>query len=83
MHLNLADVRAALARAGWGRAGAGAMSAGAPPRRRPAVVVGEATVEAEYGRDTWDANRLGARARRNIARFGVIPQRWLRQSIKQ
>jgi len=61
------------------------MSAGASPRRRPAVVVGEGdAVETEYARDTCDANRLGVRARRgrNIARFGVIPQPWLRQSIK-
>lgn len=62
------------------------MSAGAPPQRRPAVVVGEGdAVEAEYAQDTWDAIGLGVRVRRrrNIARFDVIPQRWLRQSIKQ
>jgi hypothetical protein len=42
-------------------------------------VLAGASVEDEYGSDTWDAHRLGIAARRGrgIARFGVI---WVRLS---
>ncbi|HZT64219.1 MAG TPA: tyrosine-type recombinase/integrase [Acidimicrobiales bacterium] len=54
-------------------------------QRRPELLaaVGE-SIEDEYARDTWDAWRLGVPARRgrNMARFGVIRQPWLREAIK-
>lgn len=61
------------------------MSAASSPRSRPRLVAdGGDAVEAEYACDEWEAGRLGVTARRgrNIARFGVIRQPWLRQSIK-
>ena len=54
-------------------------------RARPEVLAGAGEVEAEYAKDTWDAARLGVPARRgrNLARFGVIAQPWLRETIKR
>lgn len=54
-------------------------------RARPEVLAGAGEVEAEYGKDTWDAARLGVPARRGrtTARFGVIRQEWLREAIKR
>ncbi len=54
-------------------------------RARPEILAGAGEVEAEYAKDTWDAARLGVPARRgrNLARFGVIAQPWLRETIKR
>ena len=55
-------------------------------RPRPELLAGGGNaVEAEYASDTWDAFRLGVPARRgrNIARFSVIRQQWLRDAIKR
>ncbi len=52
---------------------------------RPELLVGAGEVEAEYAKDTWDAQRLGVPSRRGrtLARFGVITQPWLREAIKR
>ena len=53
---------------------------------RPEVISGGGDiVEAEYAKDTWDAWTLGITARRgrNVVRFGVIEQVWLREAIKR
>ncbi|MCA1706118.1 MAG: tyrosine-type recombinase/integrase [Actinobacteria bacterium] len=54
-------------------------------RARPEVLTGAGEVDAEYAKDTWHAARLGVPARRgrDIARFGVIRQPWLREAIKR
>ena len=53
-------------------------------RARPEVLAGAGEVEAEYGKDIWNAARIGVSARRgsDTARFGVIRQEWLREAIK-
>jgi integrase len=62
-------------------------SAGAARHLRPRLELlsGVSAAEDEYAKDTWDAFRLGVPARRgrNIARFGVIEQVWLREAIKR
>lgn len=60
------------------------MSPAASPLPRHLSLLAGAAVEDEYGYDTWDANRMGIPARRGrgIARFGVISQDWLRESVK-
>lgn len=55
-------------------------------RPRPEVLAGGGdAVEAEYASDTWHAATLGISARRgrDVARFGVIQQPWLREAIKR
>jgi integrase len=54
-------------------------------RPRLGVVAGGGdVVAAEFAKDRWEASALGIPARRgrNIARFGSIEQRWLREAVK-
>ena len=90
VHLDVADVRAALQRAGvWDKPEAAFVTSSGAARHlrvRPGVVSGGGDiVEAEYAKDIWDAVTLGIAVRRgrNIARFGVIHQVWLREAIKR
>ena len=90
VHLDVADVRAALHGPGCGTNPSRLLvtSSGAARhlRDRPEVLAGGGgAVEAEYAKDTWDAAVLGITARRgrSVARFGVIQQDWLRDAVKR